>query len=206
VHAVFLNKNNSYLYVPDLGIDKIMVYLFNGKTGKVSPSKKGFIFTGAGSGPRHIDIHSNGKYVYLMEELSGSVVVYQDPGNADLHEIQTLAAFPLTYKGPAGSADIHVSPDGKFLYSSNRGFSNTIAIFSIDAKTGMIKLVGHQYTLGEKPRSFNFDPTGKFLLVGNQDSNEIVIFKRDLATGLLTDSGKRISVGKPVCIKWIKSN
>jgi 6-phosphogluconolactonase len=202
VHAVFLKKNNYDLYVPDLGIDMIMTYRFDGKTGKVIPSKLGHVSTGAGSGPRHIDIHPNGKYVYLVEELSGSIAVFRDFGNGDLHEIQSLSALPLTYKGPAGGADIHVSPDGKFLYSSNRGSSNTIAIFSIDAKTGMIKLVDHQYTLGETPRNFNFDPSGKFLLVGNQNSHEVVIFKRDLKTGLLTDTGKRISVGKPVCLKW----
>lgn len=201
VHAVFLKKNNYDLYVPDLGINKIMTYGFDAKTGKVFPSKTKFVVP-SGSGPRHIDIHPNGKYVYLVEEMSGSIAVFRDFGNGDLHEIQSLSALPLTYKGPAGSADIHVSPDGKFLYSSNRGSSNTIAIFSIDAKTGMIKLIDHQSTLGEKPRNFNFDPTGKFLLVGNQDSHEIVIFKRDLKTGLLTDTGKRIAVGKPVCIKW----
>ncbi len=202
VHAVFLKKNNRDLFVPDLGINKIMTYRFDAKTGKVIPSKAGFVST-SGSGPRHIDVHPNGKYVYLVEELSGSITVYRDWGHAELKEIQTLSTLPLTYKGAAGSADIHVSPDGKFLYCSNRGFSNTIAIFSIDAKTGMIKLITHQYTFGEKPRNFNFDPTGKFLLVGNQDSDEIVIFKRDITTGLLTDSGKRIAVGKPVCLKWL---
>jgi|CXWL01.1.fsa_nt_gi 6-phosphogluconolactonase len=205
VHAVFLKKNNYDLYVPDLGINKIMTYRFDAKTGKVFPSKAKFVAP-SGSGPRHIDIHPNGKYVYLVEELSGSVAVFKDLGNGALQEIQTLSALPLTYKGPAAGADIHISPDGKFLYCSNRGLSNTIAIFSIDAKTGMIKLIDHQYTLGEKPRNFNFDPTGKFLLVGNQNSDEIVIFKRDLKTGLLTDSGNRIAIGKPVCIKWIPAN
>ncbi|HEY6062357.1 MAG TPA: lactonase family protein [Chitinophagaceae bacterium] len=204
VHAVFLKKNNYDLYVPDLGIDKIMTYRFDDKTGKVYSSGAGYVSTGPGSGPRHIDIHPNGRYVYLVEELSGSIAVFRDFGNAGLHEIQNLSALPLTYKGPAGSADIHVSPDGRFLYSSNRGFSNSIAIFSIDAKTGMIELISHQYTLGEKPRNFNFDPSGKFLLVGNQDSNEIVIFKRNVKTGLLTNSGKRIAVGNPVCLKWMK--
>ena len=202
VHAVFLKKNNRDLFVPDLGINKIMTYRFDAKTGKVIPSKAGFVST-SGSGPRHIDVHPNGKYVYLVEELSGSITVYRDWGHAELKEIQTLSTLPLTYKGAAGSADIHVSPDGKFLYCSNRGFSNTIAIFSIDAKTGMIKLITHQYTFGEKPRNFNFDPTGKFLLVGNQDSDEIVVFKRDITTGLLTGTGKRIAVGKPVCLKWL---
>jgi 6-phosphogluconolactonase len=104
-----------------------------------------------------------------------------------------------------GSADIHVSSDGKFLYASNRSNSNTIAIYSINKK-GKLKLAGHQSTLGNGPRNFNFDPTGKFLLVGNQNSDEIVIFERNVATGLLKDSGKRIALGKPVCIKWIPVN
>ncbi|TAH01532.1 MAG: lactonase family protein, partial [Sphingobacteriales bacterium] len=116
--------------------------------------------------------------------------------------IQTISSHPADYTGAKGSADIHVSPDGKFLYCSNRGESNTIAIFSI-SKAGKLKAVGYQSVLGKTPRNFNFDPTGNYLLVGNQNSDEIVIFKRDINTGLLTDSGQRIAVGKPVCLKWI---
>ena len=116
--------------------------------------------------------------------------------------------MPAGDTGLIGSADIHVSPDGKFLYASNRGKegSNTLAIFKIDPATGMLKSIGHQSTLGNIPRNFNFDPTGNFLLVANQESNEVVIFKRNKQTGLLTDTGKRINVGKPVCLKWISIN
>ena len=103
----------------------------------------------------------------------------------------------------AGSADIHVSPDGKFLYASNRAEANTIAIFSINQTNGKLALVGHQSTLGKTPRNFNFDPTGNFLLVANQNSDAIVVFKINKDTGLLTDTGNRIDVGKPVCLKWI---
>ena len=99
----------------------------------------------------------------------------------------------------------HVSADGKFLYASNRGESNTIAIFEIDQKNGSIALVGHQSTLGKTPRNFNFDPTGNFLLVANQNSDDIVVFKVDKKTGLLSDSGKRIKAGNPVCVKWIST-
>jgi 6-phosphogluconolactonase len=102
-----------------------------------------------------------------------------------------------------GSADIHVSADGRFLYCSNRGESNTIAIFAIDNKTGKLTVVGHQSTLGKTPRNFNFDPTGNFLLVANQNTDDIIIFKIDKKTGLLSDTGKRLSVPNPVCIKWI---
>ncbi len=205
VHAVYLKDGNTDLFVPDLGIDKIMTYRFNSKTGNVVPTKTKFVQVPGGTGPRHIDFHPNGKYAYLMQELNSSVAVYKNMGGGHLVEIQNLFSLPLTYRGPMSGADIHVSPDGRFLYCSNRDMSHTIAIFSIDQKTGMITLVGHQSVLGEKPRNFNFDPTGRFLLVGNQASDEIVIFKRDIKTGLLTDTGNRISVGKPVCIKWIST-
>ena len=114
--------------------------------------------------------------------------------------------LPNDYTGRKWSSDIHISPDGKFLYASNRSNSNSIAIYSIDKKKGTLTLIGHQSVLGKTPRNFNFDPTEKFLLVANQNSDEIVIFKRDSATGLLTDTGNRISLGKPVCIKWIATN
>lgn len=202
VHGIFMPKGNNRVYVTDLGTDKIMRYNFNEKTGTVSTGKPPFIEGEKGGGARHLDIHPNGKYIYLLEELTGSVAVYGTSADT-MAMIQTLAAFPPYYRGPAGSADIHVSPDGRFLYCSNRGQSNSIGIFSIDKETGMITLVDHQFTLGETPRNFNFDPTGKFLLVGNQNSDEIVIFSRDINTGLLKDTGNRISVGKPVCINWI---
>jgi 6-phosphogluconolactonase len=102
----------------------------------------------------------------------------------------------------AGSADIHISPDGKYLYASNRGNVNNLAIFSIDKK-GTLALAGHQSSIGTSPRHFALDPTGNYLFVCNQNSDEIVIFNRDVNSGLLYDSGKRIQVGKPVCIKWI---
>ncbi len=203
VHGIFLRKNNIHLYVTDLGTDKVMSYRFDAATGKVSPSKKPFIEADAGSGPRHLAFHPTEKYMYLLEEMMGAVAVYKDSAMGHYKFIQNIFALPPYYKGPIGSADIHVSPDGKFVYCSNRGNSNTIAIFSIDQKTGMLTLVGHQDTMGLTPRNFNFDPSGKFLVVANQNSDEVVIFKRDLKTGLLTDTGKRISVGKPVCIKWI---
>jgi 6-phosphogluconolactonase len=138
-----------------------------------------------------------------MEELTGTVSVYNIEKDGDLSLIQNVSGLPPDFIGTVGSADIHVSPDGKFLYCSNRGESNTIGIFSINASNGQLFGVDHQSTLGKTPRNFNFDPTGNFLLVANQNSDEIVIFKRDKETGLLTDTGKRISVSKPVCLKWM---
>lgn len=204
VHATFLSADNTVLFVPDLGIDKVIIYPFNAATGKLQTAKNTFIESDAGSGPRHIDISTNGKYLYMIQEMFGAVAVYQKNSTAGYKQIQTHSILPLTYRGPAGGADIHISPDGKFLYCSNRGLSNTIAIFSINPKNGTLSLLDNVYTQGVKPRNFNFSPGGNFLLVANQESDNVVIFKRDKKTGLLTDTGKRIDVPNPVCVKWVE--
>ena len=201
VHSTFFTTNNKVLYVTDLGTDKIIKYNFNKKTGLVKSSPLDFISAEAGSGPRHIDLSKNNKFMYVLNELSGSIAVY--PTNNNIKKLQTISSLPFNFKGVAGSADIHISPDGDFLYSSNRGESNSIGIFKINKKTGLLSLVQHQSSLGLTPRNFNFDPTGKYLLVANQNSNEVIIFSRNIKNGLLTDSGNKISIGKPVCLKWI---
>lgn len=204
VHSTNLSADNKYLFVPDLGIDKLMIYHFNSKNGHLQPAKIPYKTNIPGGGPRHMSIHPNGKYVYLLLELTGQVIVYKNSGNGDIGAIQSIAAHPDDYKGIIASADIHVSPDGKFLYCSNRGDANSISIFKILPADGKLTLIGHQSTMGKTPRNFNFDPSGNFLLVANQNTDEIVIFKIDKQTGLLTDTGKRIRVPNPVCLKWIK--
>jgi len=203
VHSTVLNKNNKTLYVPDLGMDKVMLYNLDTKKGKLSEFSTPFVITEPGTGPRHIDIHPNGKYAYLMEELSGSISVYKVESDGYLSLLQNISGLPRDFNGDIGSADIHVSPDGKFLYCSNRGESNTIGILSINPSTGMLVWVDYQSTLGKTPRNFSIDPSGNFLLVANQNSDDIIIFKRDKQTGLLTDTGKSIHVSKPVCLKWM---
>jgi 6-phosphogluconolactonase len=205
VHCTYFSADNRYLFVPDLGIDKVMIYAFNAKTGKLTPAKQAFAPSEDGAGPRHITFSPDNKYAYLIEELSGTVVTYQYK-NGSLKRIQRISTMVANDTSFAGSADIHVSADGKFLYASNRSTVNNIAIYKINAKDGKLTLVGHQSTLGDGPRNFNFDPSGNFLLVGNQNSDQIVIFQRDKTTGLLTDTGSRIAVGKPVCLKWISKN
>lgn len=201
VHSTNLSADNKYLYVPDLGIDKVMIYSFDNSKGKLkyvsaAPSTPG-------NGPRHMAFSANNKFVYLMEEMSGTVVCYS-VNNSSLKLQQRISALPADFKGAIGSADIHVSPDGRFLYCSNRGDANTISIFSINAVDGKLKLIGQQSTMGKTPRNFNFDPSGNFLLVANQNTDDIFIFKIDKKTGLLNDTGKKIEVGSPVCLKWIK--
>lgn len=202
VHGAIISPDNKTLFVTDLGIDKVMIYNFDEISGRLTPSKKPFVQTEPGAGPRLFTFHPNTKFAYVIEELSGTAVIYKQK-KGKLKIIQRVSTMPSNDNSFAGSADIHVSPDGKFLYASNRGESNTIAIFSVHEKNGKLSSIGHQSTLGKTPRNFNFDPSGKFLLVGNQNSDEIVIFKRDIETGLLTETGNKIKIGKPVCLKWI---
>jgi 6-phosphogluconolactonase len=202
VHGTFLTKDNKYLLVPDLGIDKVLVYQFDAATGNLTEAKQPSIQVPGGNGPRHLAFDPSEKHLYLIQELTGTVAAFNfADGNAKL--FQTISTLPDDYKGSMGSADIHISPDGKFLYASNRGQADNLAIYSINAATGILKLAGHQSTLGKTPRNFNFDPTGNYLLVANQNSDDIVIFKINHTTGLLTDTGKRINVPNPVCVKWI---
>jgi 6-phosphogluconolactonase len=201
VHSTNLSADDKYLYVPDLGIDKVMIYAFDKSKGALK--YKSAAASTAGNGPRHFEFAPNNKFAYLMEEMTGTVVCYK-ANNGTLQLQQRISALAADFKGAIGSADIHVSPNGKFLYCSNRGDDNSISIFSIHPTDGKLTLIGHQSTLGKTPRNFNFDPSGNFLLVANQNTDDIVIFKIDKKTGLLTDTGKKINVGNPVCLKWIK--
>jgi 6-phosphogluconolactonase len=200
VHSTVLSPNNKYLYVQDLGIDKVMMYNFNSKTGLLTT--RGNVVLKPGSGPRHMEFHPNGKWVYVVQEMGGLVTAF-NYNDGVIRQIQEISLLPDGYKGTPSSADIHISPDGQFLYATNRNPSNTITIFKINQFTGKLEVIGHQSTLGKVPRNFNFDPTGNLLLIANQDSNNISIFQVDKQTGMLTDTGKQIIVPNPVCIKWI---
>jgi 6-phosphogluconolactonase len=201
VHSVELSPDGGYLLAPDLGADKVYQYKIDATNPEILiPVDPPFIMAKPGGGPRHITFHPNGNYAYLVLELQGAVTVF-DYKNGSLKEKQTVSMVTPDFNGRLSGADIHASPDGKFLYASNRGDANEIAIYSID-KNGLLMLIGRQSVLGKMPRNFAIDPTGNFLLVGNQNSNEIVIFKRDPYTGLLTPMEKRIEVDKPVCLKF----
>ncbi len=202
VHCTFFSDDNRFLFVPDLGIDKVMIYAFDETTGKLTTAKQAFAQSNGGAGPRHICFHPAKKFAYLIEEMSGTVVMFKYK-NGRLKMKQRISNMPAGDSSIAASADIHVSPDGKFLYASNRANANSIAIFSINKKNGKLRLIGHQSALGKTPRNFSIDPSGNYLLTANQNSDEIVIFKRDKKIGLLTDTQNRIAVGKPVCLKWI---
>jgi 6-phosphogluconolactonase len=203
IHAAVFSPNHNFVYLTDLGSDMIWSYSITRKNQTVKRYPAGSASTLPGSGPRHLVFHSNKLFGYCIEELSGTVSAYLY-SKGELSPIQRIATHDPSVKGPYGSADIHISSDGKFLYASNRGTENTISIFSINQVTGLLTFVGNQSTLGDHPRNFIIDQTGNFLLVGNMLSNEIVVFKRNKETGLLTETGIKISVPKPACLYLIR--
>jgi 6-phosphogluconolactonase len=204
VHEAVFSPDNKYLFTPDLGDDKVMIYTFNSTLKKpLKPSSPAFIKITPGSGPRHITFHPNKKFAYVISELNGSVMVYRYVGGK-FTELQKIITHPKGFKGTIGSAEIVISPDGNFLYASNRGDENTITIFSINAVTGKLQLKGYNTTLGKAPRNFIIDPTGNYLLVANQNSDNIVVFKINKKTGLIKDIGEQINVPKPVCLQMVK--
>jgi len=204
VHATVFSPKEDYLFVPDLGLDKVMIYKFNSSMQRpLQPALQAFAATDPGSGPRHFTFHPNKRWAYLIEEMAGAVVTYKYK-KGKLNVMQKILTHSDTARGNFGSADIHVSPDGKFLYSSNRGDENNIAIFSVDMHSGKLSLIGFQSTMGIQPRNFTIDPSGKYLLAANQKTGNIVIFKRHPVTGLLQYTGEQINIPEPVCLKLIK--
>lgn len=201
IHSMEVSPDNKFVYVADLGTDKIYIYKFNASTGKLEEAKKSEVKLAAGSGPRHFKFNAKGTLVYVAEELTSTVAILST--NKQTGELtvvsDTIKSLAPTFKGKNTSADIHLDPTGKFLYVSNRG-ANSIAIYSI-ATDGKIKLVGEQPTLGNSPRNFFIDTKGEYLFVANQDSDTIVMFRINPKTGKLTPVGKPIKVPSPTCIK-----
>lgn len=206
VHGTFFSPDQKYLLVPDLGTDKLMMYLFNAAAKQpLKPATMPFAVSAPGSGPRHLDFHPNRKFVYLLEELTGTIKVYRYT-NGFLTAIQQIATHKADFAGQAGSADIHVSPDGRFVYASNRGEENNLAIFSVDQNTGKLTAIGYQPVPGAGPRNFMIEPNGNFLLVANQHTNNIVTYRINKQTGLLQPLLRQVEVPSPVCLTLIPIN
>lgn len=203
VHMVHFSPDRKFVLSNDLGNDKVYSYAYNPNAASTVLELKDSISVKSGSGPRHLTFSKNGKFVYLLQELDGALTVFSY-SNGILKKIDETTILAKDFKGTFSSADIHISPDGKFLYASNRGEANNITIFKIQ-KNGKLVLKGETSTLGKGPRNFAIDPTGNFLLVAHQYTNDVVIFKRSKKTGLLTDTGKKIVLCSPVCLVFTKN-
>ncbi len=201
-HMVCFSPDKKYVLANDLGTDKVYVYQYNPNSASVVLQLKSSIDVKPGSGPRHLIFSKNGKFVYLLQEMDGTITSFSY-AKGILKKVSETRVVAPDFKGDIGAADIHISPDGKFLYATNRGTANDISAFKI-LKKGKLEFVQRTSTLGKGPRNFNIDPTGNFLLVGHQYTNDIVIFKRDKKTGILTATGKKIELCSPVCLVFTK--
>jgi len=202
-HEIQMTPDNRFAIAADLGLDELLVYRFEATKGTLAPNVPPFAQVEPGAGPRHFAFHPNGKFVYTLNEMGGSVTSFAyDASAGTLHRLQTISSVPKDFKGHNDSAEIVADHHGKFLYASNRG-PDGIAVFAIDPAKGTLKLVEHVPTKGKAPRNFAIDPTGKYLFVANQESNNIVVFRIDRKSGRLTDTGKLLNVPSPVSIVFM---
>jgi 6-phosphogluconolactonase len=203
VHMVYFSPDKKYVLSNDLGLDKVFIYKYNPNAKDKVLTLKESVDVKAGSGPRHLTFSKDGKFVYLIQELDATLTTLSYDKNGSLKVIAETSVLPKDFKGGTGAAAIKISPDGKFLYVSDRVDVNAISVFKI-FKNGGLELQEQVSTLGKGPRDFSIDPTGNFLLAGHQYTNNIVIFKRDKATGKLTNTGKTIELCAPVSLVFTK--
>jgi 6-phosphogluconolactonase len=200
-HCVLLDPSNRHAYACDLGADKVMVYDFDARRGTLTPNAQPSVSLKPGAGPRHLTFDRAGRRVYVLNELDSTVTAFaRAPASGALRELKTYATLPADFRGENTGADIHLTPDGRFLYCSNRGHDH-IAAFRVEARTGALRPAGHTPTGGKTPRNFAVDPTGRFLLVANQRSDSVVTFRIDPSTGALSPTGHAAEIPSPVCLK-----
>lgn len=200
-HCVVLDPSGSHAYACDLGTDKVMIYDFDARRGALAPNAQPFVSLKPGAGPRHLTFDRAGRFAYVLNELDSTVTAFsRDRATGALRQLETRTLLPAGFGGANTGADIHLTPDGRFLYCSNRGH-DSLAHFRVDARTGLLAPSGHTPTGGSTPRNFALDPTGRYLLVANQKSDSVVTFRVDAATGALQPTGRAAEVPSPVCLK-----
>ena len=203
-HWIEVTPDNRFAIAADLGLDELLVYRFDATKGSLSPNDPPFAKVEAGAGVRHLSFAPNGRFAYSVNEINSTVTAFSYDAKAGvLHPLQSLSTLPTDFSGENTTAEIHVHPNGRFLYASNRG-RDSIAIFSIDAETGRLTSLGDVLTKGKEPRNFEIDPSGTRLFAANQNSDNIVVFDIDQKTGALTPSGKVVEVPSPVSLRFVQ--
>ena len=202
-HSVLLDSSGRFAYAADLGLDRVMIYRFDDRKGKLLPSNPPWAALKPGAGPRHIAFSPDGSEVYVADELDSTVTVFSvDRSTGGLELRQTLSTLPSGFAAENLPADIHVDRAGKYVYVSNRGH-DSIAVFTFDSTKGVLSPVQHEPTGGKWPRNFTIDPTGKYLLVANQKSDTINVFAIQAESGTLSPTGQATEVPSPVCLKFL---
>lgn len=198
-HSSIPSADGKFLYVSDLGTDKIVIYQVLA-AGRLKPAQVPYADVVPGSGPRHFKIHKNGKFAYSVDELSSTIVGFKvNKKTGALTTIERLNMLPGDFKEVSHASDVHFSPDQKFIYASNRGHESLV-IFKVNDKNGKLTLVGHEPTGGKHPRNFMIDSEGKFALVGNMNTDNVVIFDRDAKTGKLKPNGQQYTIPGVTCL------
>jgi 6-phosphogluconolactonase len=192
--------------VADLGIDKIMIYKLDVEKGTIAANNPAFAKVKDGAGPRHFCFVPKGKYAYVINELDCTITAFAyEPVSGALTEIQTVTTLPKGFDGNNTCAEVRVHPSGRFVYGSNRGH-NSIVVYRVDPAKGTLTFVEHERAEIKTPRNFNIDPTGKFCLVANQGGDSVAVFEIDQESGALEATGHKISVPKPVCVRFLGPN
>jgi 6-phosphogluconolactonase len=204
-HWIEATAHNRFVYVADLGLDRVLIYKFDARRGSLTPGEPTDSFSAAlnpGAGPRHVAFGLDGKFLYVLGELQSTVTVFANEAQETYRNVQRISTLPKGFSGRNDAAEIALHPNGKFLYTSNRGH-DSIAVFAIDPVMGTLTFVAHVLTGGKEPRHFAIDPSGKYLLAENQLSNNIVVFKIDPTTGGLTPTGQVVEVPSPVDLTFV---
>ncbi len=204
-HSIVLDSAGRYAFVADLGLDKMMIYKFNSMSGKITPNKPPFVKVKAGGGPRHFVFHPSGKFAYTNLELTSEVTAFKyDAKRGNLKQFQTTTTLPKGFSGKNANAGISITPDGRFLYVSNRGH-NSIAIFSVDAKSGKLTMLRSESTRGDVPQSIKIDPTGSYIIVTDKRAGHVSVFRINKKTGLLSYTDG-INIAKVGTVEFRKIN
>lgn len=199
-HQIVVDPANKFVFVPTLGGDCVLQYVFDADAGLLTANTPAKIDTVTDAGPRHMDFHPNGKFAYLINERNNTMTAYAfDAVVGTLSEVQTVNTLPSGFADTSYCADVHVHPNGKFLYGSNRGH-NSIVVFALNPSTGEMTLVEHVPTGGDWPRNFTIDPSGTLLFVANQYSGDIHAFAINQSDGKLTPLGEATMVSGPAFV------
>lgn len=202
-HGVVFSTDSRFAYVAELGLDRVYSYRVDAATRTMTPEAPPYVSVKAGSGPRRLQLHPNGKFLYVNHETDSAVSVFAVNGGS-LTEIQSLSTLPAGYKGNNSTAEIQIDAEGKFLYVTNRGH-DSIAVYTVDAATGMLKMIETVPSLGKTPRNITIDPTNSYLLSANQGGENIIVFRIDRATGHLTPTGAPQPLPQPAGLAFVQA-
>ncbi len=200
-HWVGFSPDYRFAFVPDLGLDKVVIYKLDAAASKIEPH--GFGEVPPGSGPRHMKFHTNGKWIYVLNEIDVSVTVFDyDAKAGTMTPKQTIPTVPkeqLMKELAKSSSEIRVHPSGRFVYAANRGH-DTITAFRVDQETGQLSVIEREFIRGATPRNFNLDPSGEWLLAAGQDSHTLASFKVNQQTGELTYNRSNVTAPSAICV------